>query len=375
MKSTLVIFLILLTARHNAQIPVFGNDIPVTINGYTLDAMEPFISPDGNAIFFNSLNDGNTTSLYYAAKVNDSTFNLAGAVPVVNQSVTPRLDAVASVDTANNFFWVSTRNYPTDMDNLFRIRFLQAGYTNFGRVHGNIYVYNPGWLIMDAAINYYGDKLLYCNAYFNSCNFNLPCKSAMGFAQKTNDSTFTKFTNSGLLLANINDTTNYIVYAPHLSKNELELYYTRALKNVPQTEICVSVRTSTTVPFGAPSIIVPASSLVPEAPTLTSDQQKLYYHKMQAGKFKLFLRYRTGTTSISSNPPAESVAIVPTVSTGNYSITSAFDSYEVYNTAGQLILKGASEHFSLLGSRPGVYVVVVKHHKISSPKRVILWAD
>jgi hypothetical protein len=374
-KKIISLLFFIFSVFCKAQVPVFGNDIPVSINGYTLDAMEPFISPDGNAIFFNSLNDGNTTSLYYAAKVNDSTFNLVGLVPVVNQSVTPRLDAVASVDTSNNFFWVSTRNYPADMDNLFRIRFLSAGYTNFGRVHGNIYIYNPGWLIMDAAINYDGDKLLYCNAFFNSCNFNLPCKSVLNYAQKTNDSTFTKLPNSAFIFANVNDTANYIVYAPHLSKDELSLYYTRALKNVPQTEICVSVRTITTQAFGLPSILVPASSSVPEAPTLTSDQLKLYYHKNQGGKFKLFLRYRTGTTSIAEQSTTTIISIIPSISNGVYTITGKFDSYDIFDIDGQMILNGNTPVINLKHHSPGLYIIAVKHNKICTPKRVILVED
>jgi hypothetical protein len=34
--------------------------------GYTGDAMEPFLSRDGELLFFNSLNDGRDTSLFLA---------------------------------------------------------------------------------------------------------------------------------------------------------------------------------------------------------------------------------------------------------------------------------------------------------------------
>ena len=56
--------------------PVFSSEIEVIINGLSFDAMEPFISPNGNHLFFNNLNDGINTKLYYATKVNDSTFIL-----------------------------------------------------------------------------------------------------------------------------------------------------------------------------------------------------------------------------------------------------------------------------------------------------------
>ena len=104
MRFSYLITMLIISLGLKAQTtPIYGNDIKVTINGYTLDAMEPHISPDGNALFFNSLNSGGTTNLYYAAKVNDSTFNLVGLMPVVNETVTPYLNAVASLDTADNF--------------------------------------------------------------------------------------------------------------------------------------------------------------------------------------------------------------------------------------------------------------------------------
>src|SRR5690349_6716915 len=104
-KCFKVISLTLIPAFSRAQSPVFGPEIPVTINGYTLDAMEPALSDDGNVLFFNSLNDGVTTSIYYAGRVDDSTFNLIGPVPVINQTATPHLDGVPSIDSAGNFYW------------------------------------------------------------------------------------------------------------------------------------------------------------------------------------------------------------------------------------------------------------------------------
>ncbi|HTB32248.1 MAG TPA: hypothetical protein VK808_09500, partial [Bacteroidia bacterium] len=97
--------------------PVFGPEFRVTILGDTVpDAMEPFISPDGNTLFFNSLNNGTTTTLYYSTKVNDSTFTFMGPLTGANINP-PHLDAVASLDSANRFFWVTTRNYPSTYHN------------------------------------------------------------------------------------------------------------------------------------------------------------------------------------------------------------------------------------------------------------------
>lgn len=308
-----------LTVAHKQTIaqtyPTFGNEIPVIINGLTFDAMEPSISADGNYIFFNNLNDGITTSLYYATKVNDSTYNYAGALAGANQTITPRLDAVASSDSVNNFFWTSTRNFPTEFDNFFHGTFNGTDVVNIGRVHGTFYIYSAGWIMMDAAINYSGNLLYYTNAYlgptYAGCG-GIPCQAKLGVGQKQNDSTFNKLSNSDGIMQNIND-TNYVVYAPNISKNGLELYYTRVLKSNLSlgTQICVSVRTNLVDTFSLPSIFHPFSTLTPEATTLTSDQSKIYYHKKSAGVYKIFLRYRTSATGINEIGNSSGVTIFP----------------------------------------------------------------
>ena len=196
MKIKFLILLILIIDCQQAltqNYSTFGTEIPVTINGLTFDAMEPSMSADGNYIFFNSLNDGITTSLYYATKVNDSTFNYTGALKGANQTISPRLDGVASSDSANNFFWTSLRNFPTQFDNCFHGTFNGTDVVNIGRLHGTFYIYTVGWLMMDATINYSGNLLYYTNAYFGptyaGCG-GVPCQGKLGVAQKQNDSTF-----------------------------------------------------------------------------------------------------------------------------------------------------------------------------------------
>lgn len=278
--------------------PSFGNEINVTINGLTFDAMEPFVSDDGSVLFFNSLNDGNTTSLYYATRVNDSTFTFVGALNGANQAMSPRLDAVASIDTGNHFYWISTRDYPSSFDNLFHGTFNGSDVVNIGRVHGNIYVYAPGWLIMDAAINTSGNLLYYCNAYFNNCG-PAPCQAKLGIAQKLNDSTFSKLSNSDGLLDSVNN-PNYIVYAPNISSDGLELYFTRILISSPiQSDICVSVRNSVNDTFSAPSVLI-SGITIPEAATLTGDKQKMYYHRRSNNLYEIKLKYRLPLTGIAT---------------------------------------------------------------------------
>ena len=177
MKSkflTITLLLIYTLQTFSQTYPSFGPEIKVTISGLTFDAMEPFISLDGNTLFFNSLNSGGNTNLYYATKVNDSTFNYVGLVAGTYDPSPNHLDAVASHDSLNNFFWTSLRGYPSPMENLHRGIYSGGNVSNITRVYGDFNIYNfnyPfGWLIMDAAINYQGNLLYFCNAKFDFSN-------------------------------------------------------------------------------------------------------------------------------------------------------------------------------------------------------------
>src|SRR5260221_3567599 len=96
---------------------VFTNPQPVTIIGYTQDAMEPFISPDGNYLFFNSSNSKPPTNLYYATRIDDLTFQFQGEIGGVN--VPGALTAVATMDSNNIFYFISNRSYPQTFSTIY----------------------------------------------------------------------------------------------------------------------------------------------------------------------------------------------------------------------------------------------------------------
>ncbi len=276
--------------------PSFNSEIEVTINGLSFDAMEPFVSPNGNYLFFNNLNDGINTKLYYATKINDSTFNYVGEITGTNQVTTPHLDAVADMDINGNFYWTSTRNYPNELNNLFHGTFSAGNVIDIERVQGDFNMNIPGWLVMDHGISLDGQFLYFNNARFDDTNCLGPCETVLGIAQKNNDSTFSTLPNSTSILQNIND-ANYIYYAPCVSSDNLELYYTRYIKE-PITsstvfEICVAVRSNSTSNFSVPKVLFSEtiSNLI-EAPTLTVDKNIIYYHRKTSGSHKIIMRYR-----------------------------------------------------------------------------------
>ncbi len=282
---------------NNPQIyPSFGSEIDVTILGLSFDAMEPFISPNGNYLFFNNLNDGINTKLYYATRVNDSTFNYVGELTGANQTTAPHLDAVADMDINGNFYWTSTRNYPTDLNNLFHGTFSNGNVSTIERVQGDFNMNTPGWLVMDHGISLDGQYLYFNNARFDEANCVGACETTLGIAQKENTTTFTTLPNSASILQNIND-SNYIYYAPCISSDNLELYYTRYLKGdiTASTvfEICVAVRPDTSSNFSVPKVLFSETiaNLI-EAPTLTVDKNIIYYHRKTSNSHKIVMRYR-----------------------------------------------------------------------------------
>lgn len=276
--------------------PSFGSETEVTINGLSFDAMEPFISPNEEYLFFNNLNDGINTKLYYAAKINDSTFNFIGEVLGTNQTTPPHLDAVADMDYNGNFYWTSSRNYPIELDNLFTGTFHNGTVSNISRVRGNFNMNIPGWIVMDHGISLDGQFLYFNNARFDNANCQGPCETQLGIAKKNSDLSFTKLENSSFILKNIIN-SNYIFYAPFISSDNLELYFTRFLKGpiTPSTifEICVAVRSNSTSQFSIPKVLFSndISNLI-EAPTLTVDKKIIYYHKKKSSTHVIVMRYR-----------------------------------------------------------------------------------
>lgn len=368
--------LVALQQRASAQVyPLFGPEKPVTITGLTFDAMEPFISTDGNTLFFNSLNSGGNTNLYYATKVNDTTFTYIGLVGGAYDPSPAHLDAVASLDTLNNFFWVSLRNYPAVFDNLHRGIYSGGNVTNITRVHGDFNIYTPGWLIMDAAVSFQGDKLYFCNAFFNNCPFGMPCEAKLGVAQQVNDSTFNRTANTDAVFSNVND-TSYIVYAPQVTRNGLELYFTRILKTTVNSEICVAVRNSVNDTFSLPMVIHSNNGFVPEAATPTTDGQKIYYHQKDgSGIFHIYLRYKTGTTGIVEQTATSQLRLYPNPVHDVLTVVLPNEKefmLSIYSLAGQELYKTTtSTTIDISTLAKGIYFLNVKQGEQSQTIKLI----
>ncbi len=266
----------------------FSNPQKVTISGYTGHAMEPFITrevdPVDEVLFFNSLNDGVDTSLHYAAKgVNDYTFTYVDVIGGVNGSP-PHLDAVASMTTGNKFYFISTRSYFTDHFTVYTGTFAGGTVTGVAVQAGDFYNMSPGWLVMDAEISHDGIYLYFVNAHFSGGS--VPDQSDIGAAVPSG-SDYTVAANSSVIMQNVN-TSECLEYAPSISTDGLELFFTRLNLCTVTSEILVAKRASTADAFGAPARIGVITGFV-EAPSISYDGKRLYYHLMDNGVYTIYM--------------------------------------------------------------------------------------
>jgi hypothetical protein len=189
----------------------------------------------------------------------------------------------------------------------------------------------------------------------------------MGMALKVNDSTFNKVINSASLMQNVND-TNFIYYAPCLSSDELELYYTRYARDSvtlnTSFEICVAIRNTSTAAFSVPMVLFSETfaDLI-EAPTLTFDKQIIYYHRKIIGSHKIVMRYRDNTVGLNSVVNSQSSLIIypnPASDILKIQLPREYinESIQIYNSLGYLVKRvklSQSNSIDIKGLPNGIY--------------------
>lgn len=254
----------------------FLNPTTVVIAGYSGDAMEPFISKDSQYLFFNNRNDPSVnTDLFYAARVDDTNFTFIGPVLGVNG---PTLDAVASLDTLGNFYFISTRSYSTSLSTVYSGAFNATGVTGVGIVSG-VSQQKAGIVNFDAEISADGQTLWfddgdYSTGSLTAASIVVAEKQGAGFVRRTD---------SASLLALVN--TPDLNYAPSISSDGLELFFTRVSTAAGASPVIYrATRSDKDSAFGSPELVAAATGFV-EAPSLSADGHLLYFHKLVNGSF------------------------------------------------------------------------------------------
>jgi hypothetical protein len=101
----------------------WGNITRLYLQGFHWNysqAMEPFLARNGPWLFWNTRNVGDNISLHYGTYDQEQGQIVKYIGPLTGQAngKIPHLDAVPSMDKMNNFYWVSTRDYPQNPENL-----------------------------------------------------------------------------------------------------------------------------------------------------------------------------------------------------------------------------------------------------------------
>jgi hypothetical protein len=268
-----------------APYTAFTNPVPVTITGYTGDAMEPFISKDGQYLFFNNRDDpAVNTDLYYASRVDDQTFTFLGPIPGANSAA---LDAVASLDTLGNFYFISTRSYADTLAAIYSGPFTAAGVSAVALVPG-VSPRIAGAVNFDAEISADGQTLWFDDGQYSSAGVLQAASIVVASRQGTG---FIRNPDSAVLLAAVN--ASGLNYAPSISVDGLELFFTRVDSTLSGAAPAIyrTTRADTNSAFAVPELVSAATGFV-EAPSLSADGHLLYFHKLVNGAFVIYLAQR-----------------------------------------------------------------------------------
>lgn len=259
----------------------FANPERVMISGYDGEAMEPFITRDDAYLFFNNSNNpAVNTNLHYARRIDDTHFEYVGEIGGAN---TDALDAVATMDSSGNFYFVSTRSYEMTFSTLYHGQFVDGALVDVALVEGvsreEVPIVN-----FDVEVSADGSTLYFVDGRFGASP--VPAAADLVIADATSTD-FERVSDSAQLLENVNGAA--LEYAAAISADELELFFTRydpqAANSVPT--IYRSTRNTVDEPFSCPEQVSAITGFV-EAATFSADERSLYYHLREAERFVIY---------------------------------------------------------------------------------------
>lgn len=261
------------------------NEEKIEILGYSGDVMEVGISTDGKYLLFNDRNRPDK-DMHWSTRIDDRTYKYQGKV---KNTVSDKVDGTPSFDSNGNIYFTTLKNYPGSVRSIYMSGFRDGVAHNPVPVSGNIYVEhkngpNSFWVSLDPDISDDGRLLFYSEGRFDP-RAGFPYPFNVRGATKVNGK-FIKIDDK--ILENIN--TSSLEYAPAISSDGLEIFFTRIGKvngRPKMVGIYSARRKSTSEPFGLPEKIMAITGDV-EAPVLSGDETRLYYHRLERGVFKVY---------------------------------------------------------------------------------------
>lgn len=283
-------------AKVLAQLPEYaaGKDLqnldweseePIAIQGYSGDAMEAGISPDGEFLLFNDRRKANK-DMHWARRVDDRTYRYGGRV---KNTVTPFVEGTPSFDAEGTLYFTTLKSYKKDKKSLYTAKFRAGEAIDPVPLEGDIYVAgrNEGlqsWISLDPDVSADGTLLFYSEGRFTP-GVGFPYPFNIRGARKV-DGRFVR--GDDRILQNVN--SDSLEYAPAISADGLELFFSRIGK-VDGRPAFIGVftarREATDAAFGKPERLMAVTGEV-EAPSLSGDGRHLYYHRLDGGRFRVY---------------------------------------------------------------------------------------
>ena len=271
--------------ENDTQNHEWFNEERIEIQGYSGDAMEIGISPDGEYLLFNDGNKPNK-DMHWSRRIDDRTYKYQGKVA---NTVSNKVDGTPSCDDNGNIYFTTLKTYPNSFKTIYISKFQDGVALDPAPVNGNIYVKNESqspklWVSLDPDISNDGRLLFYSEGRFVP-RVGFPYPFNVRGAEKI-DGEFVKMDDR--ILENIN--TDSLEYAPTITSDGLEIFFSRIGKvngKPKMVGIYTARRKSTNEPFSRPEKIMAITGNV-EAPVLSGDESYLYYHRMDHGVFKVY---------------------------------------------------------------------------------------
>ncbi len=271
--------------------PVTGSQAPnmyrafvdpraVTIQGYSGDAMEPFISRHGAYLLFNTSNvPPHIASLQFASRINDQTFVYRGQIQGVNEP--DALSGTPSMDRDGQLYFVSTRSYTQTLSTIYTGRFVSGRVTQVHLVSG-VSPRTPGIVDFDVEVSADGRTLYVSVGRFDGGT--APQSASLAIFRKVGSGFIADPEGPNILRAVNNPAM--LTYAASVSTNGLELFFTRAGASGGVPAIYRAVRSSLSQPFGQVQRVSAITGFA-EAPSISASGTTLYYHRLVGNHFEI----------------------------------------------------------------------------------------
>lgn len=272
--------------------------LPVGSDGTPLSTEEPFLTRDGRYLFFNSGENEGGKDLHYAEAV-ASEWEYRGPVEADTGTLNTSdgVQGNPTMDSSNNFYFIDsdtdamvrTGKFNYELGQLTGVRDLNGELERDVHLLGQKVFGNMG-----VEISADGKTIFFCRAGWRLNGITLGAlESSDILIGRVRLGSYEYDENeSRRIMAAINSAD--LEYAPSLSTDELEIFFTRlSLADLRsgklRSRILRSTRRSRSEPFGQPKEVqVIGHSDFVEAPTLSNDERELYFHRRTDSKMRLF---------------------------------------------------------------------------------------